>query len=151
MSTPPTSGPLNADEITANNILAPFDIQVVRIDGEFTLRGNLAGLQAAYLHLETNRQIPQSVKEAITAFGEHREQLLADCLTARGYSWDPNVARNPIIDTKEKVVYEPGPPSHVFAACLQELNARYGLRDEGDLPDVLHRAKGPDAKLYGSE
>ncbi|TDD54480.1 hypothetical protein E1263_27270 [Kribbella antibiotica] len=151
MSQPPNSEPLTEDEVTANDILAPFDIQVVRVNGEFTRSGNVTGLQAAYLHLETAQQIPQSVKKSINGFDERRQQQLTDCVNARGYPWDPNVAKNPIIDTKERVVYEPGPPSEVFAACLEEVNARYGFRDEGDLADILLRAKGPDAKLYGSE
>lgn len=157
MSTPVNSEGLSPDEITANEILAPFDIQIVLLNGEFTLRGNLTGLQAAYLHLETVEQIPTSVVDEITAFGERRDRLLAECLDAHSPPSDdrrpsgPTDARNPVSETDAKVVYPPGPPAEVVAKCTAKVNAHYGLRNEGSLLDVLHRAKGPDAKLYESK
>ncbi|WP_328990835.1 hypothetical protein OG394_31680 [Kribbella sp. NBC_01245] len=168
MSFPVNSEALSPDETAANELLAPFEIQIVRLRGEFTLRGNLTGLEAAYLHPETLEQIPASVVDEITAFGERRERLLAECLdahnhpnaasaaTAIGQSddrrpSDPAVARNPVSETDAKVVYPPVPPAEVVAKCTAKVNAHYGLRNEGSLLDVLHRAKGPDAKLYESK
>lgn len=60
--------PLTPDEHVANEILQPFGIQIVYVGGNFTLRGNQVGLDAAYLHVETSRQIPQSVKAKINVF-----------------------------------------------------------------------------------
>ncbi|MFD7153927.1 hypothetical protein ACFV9C_04985 [Kribbella sp. NPDC059898] len=137
---------LTADEVTANKILAPFDIQIVKIGGEFTLRGNLTGLDAAYLHVETSRQIPGSVKDSITVFGQRREKLFADCLAEHGHPKAlDHTAKDP-----ETGVDPNAAPSQLYADCQATVLARYGLRFEGDTPDRLHRAKGPDAKLYES-
>lgn len=139
MSIPVNSEALSPDEITANEVLAPFDIQIVRLRGEFTLRGNLTGLEAAYLHTETVRQIPTSVVDEIRAFGERRERLLAECLDAHS---------QPAAAEVDEVGDLPAPPTEVVAKCTAKVNAHFGLRNEGSLLDVLHRAKGPDAELH---
>jgi hypothetical protein len=140
--------PLTPDELVANEILQPFGIQIVYVGGKFTLRGNQVGLDAAYLHVETSRQIPRSVKAKINVFLGSFDTVLAECLAAKGF---PNALdhtnRGPNNEDLNRA------PREVYDACskkVDEARAAFGLRLEGETPDVLRAAKGPHAKLFES-
>jgi len=140
--------PLTPDELVANEILEPFGIQIVYVGGKFTLRGNQVGLDAAYLHVETSQRIPKSVKAKVNVFLASFDTVLADCLAAKGY---PNALDHTNLGPNNEDLNRA--PSEVYDACskkVDEARAAYGLRFEGDTPDVLRAAKGPDAKLFES-
>jgi hypothetical protein len=77
---------LSDDEIRANHCLEQYDVKIVHTDEGFSLVGDVRRVQDAYLDDACRSNISLEVRRDISAFFEHVDRLVVDCLVAKGYA-----------------------------------------------------------------